>query len=80
MSDKLGFLDSLFDINGDGKVDFTDLADEAFILDAVDEEEKEEIREEKIELMEDLGIDPDQYDDDEIDEMDEFDIESLGDE
>lgn len=77
MSDKLGFLDSLFDINGDGKVDFMDMADEAIILDAIDEDEKEEAREENIERLEDLGLDPDDYD---VDDLDDMDIDELEDE
>lgn len=103
MADKLGFLDSLFDINGDGKVDFMDMAEEAFILDAMEEEERqesgeedfddfdlsdddeleealEEAREEKRAQMLDLGLDPDEYSDEELDELDDVDIELMADE
>ena len=69
MADKPGFLDSMFDINMDGKVDNWDFAEMAFIQDMIDEDEKEETREEKRDRLIDLGLDPDDYDDDELDEL-----------
>ena len=67
---KTGFLDSMFDINMDGKVDNWDFAEMAFIQDMIDEDEKEEAREEMRDHMADLGLDPDEYDDDELDDLD----------
>ena len=68
--EKLGFLDSLFDINMDGKVDNWDFAEMAFIQDMIDEDEKEEAREEMRDRLADLGLDSDEYDDDELDDLD----------
>ena len=42
MSDKLGFFDSLFDVNGDGKVDDIDFMDDIAIYQMMREEELEE--------------------------------------
>ena len=67
---KPGFLDSMFDINMDGKVDNWDFAEMAFIQDMIDEDEKEEAREEMRDRLADLGVDPDEYDDDELDDLD----------
>lgn len=67
---KQSFLDSMFDINMDGKVDNWDFAEMAFIQDMIDEDEKEEAREEKRDRLVDLGLDPDEYDDDELDDLD----------
>ena len=67
---KLDFIDSMFDVNFDGKVDQWDFAQMAFIQDMIDEEEKEEARLEKREQLADLGLDPDEYDDDELDDLD----------
>ena len=67
---KQSFLDSMFDINRDGKVDSWDFAEMAFIQDMIDEDEKEEAREEMRDHMADLGLDPDEYDDDELDDLD----------
>ena len=98
MSDKLGFFDSLFDVNGDGKVDDMDFIDDMAIFHMMQEDEKkeqirreeqefedlddelEDLRNEKRELMESLGLDPDDYDDDELDELDEDDIEYMAEE
>ena len=67
---KLGFLEGMFDINMDGKVDNWDFAEMAFIQDMIDEDEKEEAREEMRDRLADLGLDPDEYDDDELDDLD----------
>ena len=65
-----GFLEGMFDINMDGKVDNWDFAEMAFIQDMIDEDEKEEAREEMRDRLADLGLDPDEYDDDELDDLD----------
>ena len=67
---KIGFLEGMFDINMDGKVDNWDFAEMAFIQDMIDEDEKEEAREEMRDRLDDLGLDPDEYDDDELDDLD----------
>ena len=60
----------MFDINMDGKVYNWDFAEMAFIQDMIDEDEKEEAREEMQDRLADLGLDPDEYDDDELDDLD----------
>ncbi len=60
---KPGFLDSMFDINRDGKVDSWDFAEMAFIQDMIDEEEEQE-------RLEELGVDPDGYELDDPDDPD----------
>ena len=42
MSDKLGFLDSLFDVDGDGKVTDMDFIDDMAIFHMIQEDEEEE--------------------------------------
>ena len=61
MSDKLGFLDSLFDVNGDGKVDDIDFMDDVAIFNMIQEDEEKEKEEEN-------EFDPFDYDDDELDD------------
>ncbi len=67
--EKPGFLEGMFDINMDGKVDNWDFAEMVFIQDMIDEDEREEAREEKRDRLVDLGLDPDEYDDDELDDL-----------
>ena len=40
------------------------------VVDMIDEDEKEEAREEMRDRLADLGLDPDEYDDDELDDLD----------
>ena len=71
MADKKpGFLDSMFDVNMDGKVDQWDFAQMAYMQDMIEEEEKEEERDEKRSRLSDLGLYPEDYDDDELDDLD----------
>ena len=53
MDDKLGFLDSLFDINGDGKVDDIDFMDDAAIFNMIREDEEEEERDDQTFITDD---------------------------
>ena len=53
MDDKLGFLDSLFDINGDGKVDDIDFMDDVAIFNMIREDEEEEERDDQTFITDD---------------------------
>ena len=57
MSDKLGFLDSLFDIDGDGKVTDMDFIDDLAIFHMMQEDEKEELKDLGEDLTDDLNND-----------------------
>ena len=57
MSDKLGFFDSLFDVNGDGKVDDMDFIDDMAIFHMMQEDEKEEREAFEKDLTDDLDRD-----------------------
>ena len=59
MSDKLGFLDSLFDIDGDGKVTDMDFIDDLAIFHMIQEDEKEERKDLENDLTDDLDDDLD---------------------
>ena len=59
MSDKLGFLDSLFDVDGDGKVTDMDFIDDLAIFHMIQEDEKEELEDFEKDLTDDLDDDPD---------------------
>ena len=87
MSDKLGFFESLFDVDGDGKVTDQDFMDDFAMFQMInndhkssdfdDDDELEEEREAKREQLEDLGLDPYDYDEDELDDLDIDDIELM---
>ena len=57
MSDKLGFLDSLFDVDGDGKVTDMDFIDDMAIFHMIQEDEKEEREAFEKDLTDDLDRD-----------------------
>ena len=57
MSDKLGFLDSLFDVDGDGKVTDMDFIDDLAIFHMMQEDEKEELEDLEKDLTDDLDRD-----------------------
>ena len=57
MSDKLGFLDSLFDVDGDGKVTDMDFIDDMAIFHMMQEDEKEELEDFEKDLTDDLNND-----------------------
>ena len=57
MSDKLGFLDSLFDVDGDGKVTDMDFIDDLAIFHMIQEDEKEELEDFEKDLTDDLNND-----------------------
>ena len=57
MSDKLGFLDSLFDVDGDGKVTDMDFIDDLAIFHMMQEDEKEELEDFEKDLTDDLDRD-----------------------
>lgn len=57
MSDKLGFLDSLFDVDGDGKVTDMDFIDDLAIFHMMQEDEKEELKDLGEDLTDDLDRD-----------------------
>ena len=57
MSDKLGFLDSLFDVDGDGKVTDMDFIDDLAIFHMIQEDEKEERKDLENDLTDDLNKD-----------------------
>ena len=57
MPDKLGFLDSLFDVDGDGKVTDMDFIDDLAIFHMIQEDEKEERKDLENDLTDDLNKD-----------------------
>ena len=57
MSDKLGFLDSLFDVDGDGKVTDMDFIDDLAIFHMMQEDKKEELEDFEKDLTDDLDRD-----------------------
>ena len=57
MSDKLGFLDSFFDVDGDGKVTDMDFIDDLAIFHMMQEDEKEELEDFEKDLTDDLDRD-----------------------
>lgn len=59
MSDKLGFLDSLFDVDGDGKVTDMDFIDDLAIFHMIQEDEKEELGDFEKDLTDDFDDDLD---------------------
>ena len=74
----MGFLDSLFDVNSDGKVDSFDFMDDAALFAMMREDLEEEERARKADLWPDDDEDDEDEDDDDDDGEDDEDEDDEG--